>query len=298
MAQFVRFDQAPGPVFTRWSGVFKFMNILRSSSAWTGRLFWLVFGVAAMQPMMLRAATEETFDVLQIGAHVYTNVTVTARAKTYVFLMHAGGIINLKVIDLPPDLRTKLGYNAVSQTVSTNSNAAAVWVKQQTAKLQVPQLKEWEQKLGGKGCGSGAGIHLDTKQLYLICGAVAVLFVCFCYCSSLICEKTGQKPGVLIWLPVLQIFPLLRAAGMSYLWFLAYWVPVLNLVAQLVWSVKISRARGKSGWVALWLLLPVTNLFAFLYLAFSKGGDKKEDRQASRSKMTALPGGTQCALGA
>src|SRR5438477_5147605 len=120
-------------------------------------LFWLVLGLAALRPMDSRAVSEESFDVLQIGTHVYKNVTVTARAKTYVFLMHAGGIINLKVIDLPPDLRTKLGYNAVSQTVSTNTNAAAVWVKQQTAKLQVPQLKEWEQKLGGKGCGSGAG---------------------------------------------------------------------------------------------------------------------------------------------
>jgi hypothetical protein len=36
-----------------------------------------------------------------------------------------------------------------------------------------------------------------------------------------------------------------------------------------IWSVKIVKARGKNGWVSLFLLLPVTSFFSFLYLAFS-----------------------------
>ena len=42
---------------------------------------------------------------------------------------------------------------------------------------------------------------------------------------------------------------------------------------QVFWSFKIARARGKSWVVGLLLLLPVTNLFAFLYLAFSGNGE-------------------------
>jgi len=94
----------------------------------------------------------------------------------------------------------------------------------------------------------------------------------------LICQKTGTSPGLLVWLPVLQLIPLLRAAGMSGSWFLAYLVPGLNIVAQVVWSVKIAKTRGKTGWVALLLLLPLVNLLAFLYLAFSEEAPAKEER--------------------
>jgi len=55
------------------------------------------------------------------------------------------------------------------------------------------------------------------------------------------------------------------------LWFLA--LPV----AFLVWSVKIAKARAKSAWVAFFLLLPVTNLLAFLYLAFSSAAPSEDD---------------------
>ena len=47
-------------------------------------------------------------------------------------------------------------------------------------------------------------------------------------------------------------------------------------VAQIVWSLNIVKARGKSGWVALFLVLPVTAIFAYVYLAFSDGAPKKE----------------------
>jgi len=33
------------------------------------------------------------------------------------------------------------------------------------------------------------------------------LYIFFAYCLKKICEKAGSKPGVMIWIPVLQIFP-------------------------------------------------------------------------------------------
>jgi hypothetical protein len=112
--------------------------------------------------------------------------------------------------------------------------------------------------------------QLDPR---LVQGALAVLgllYLFFCYCSMLICKKTGQEPGVLVWIPIIQTFPLLKAAGMSAWWFLL--VPV----ATICWCVKICRARGKSSWLGLFLLLPVTNVFTYLYLAFADGGNEKE----------------------
>src|SRR5437867_7808349 len=54
--------------------------------------------------------TDATYDVLQIGARWYTNVTVTTKAKEYVFLMHSTGLMNVKVSDLPREVQIDLGY--------------------------------------------------------------------------------------------------------------------------------------------------------------------------------------------
>jgi hypothetical protein len=102
----------------------------------------------------------------------------------------------------------------------------------------------------------------------------------------LICQKTGQEPGVLVWLPVFNVFPLLRAAGMSPWWFLASFVPVLNLVAYILWCVNIAKARAKTLWTAIFLLLPLTNLLAFLYLAFSGSGGRKKNENRRIEIMT------------
>jgi hypothetical protein len=71
--------------------------------------------------------------------------------------------------------------------------------------------------------------------------------------------------------------PLLRAAGMSGWWLVAWFVPGLNLVAMTLWSFKIVERRNKSPVWAVLLLLPFTNLLAFLYLAFS-GGESPSGR--------------------
>ena len=60
---------------------------------------------------------------------------------------------------------------------------------------------------------------------------------------------------------------------MSAWWFLVSFLPLLNLVGIILWSVNIAKARGKSGWVAFWLILPLTSFLALLYLAFSEGGE-------------------------
>jgi hypothetical protein len=73
---------------------------------------------------------------------------------------------------------------------------------------------------------------------------------------------------------------------MSGWWFLALLVPLLNLVASVLWCFNIVKARGKSIWVGVLLLLPVTSPFAFLYLAFSNGAPPDEDEEPEPKIMT------------
>ena len=124
----------------------------------------------------------------------------------------------------------------------------------------------------------------------ILAGVAAGLFAIylfFSYCGSLICQKTGNPPGALIWIPVLQLIPLIRAAGMAPIWFIAWLLPVINIVAQVIWAFKIARARNKGAGVGLLLLFPLTSVFAFMYLAFSGGSGKpKEPKPKAPEIMT------------
>ena len=86
----------------------------------------------------------------------YTNVTVTTKAKSYIFILHAGGMTSLKVAELPPDLKQKLGY-AIATESKAATKTAAVWAKREIARIGEPQIKDlsqnaWkqlEQRTGG-----------------------------------------------------------------------------------------------------------------------------------------------------
>ncbi len=255
-----------------------------------GKLLWLGLAVLLMRPLGVSGATEEVFDVLQIGSRTYTNVTVTTKAKSYIFILHTGGMASVKVSELSPDLQEKLGYaSAMASKVTTN--AAAVWVKKEMAKIDVAHVKDLkkqvEQKWRGHPGGKGSAMGLVGPTLiFAVLGIMLLLYLFYCYCCMLICQKTGNLPGILVWVPVVQLFPLLRAAGMSGWWFLAFLVPGINLVAHILWSLKIAKARGKSVWVGVLLLLPVTNLFAFLYLAFSDGSAGADDEETQPKVMS------------
>jgi len=218
------------------------------------------------------AALEQSFDVLQVGTQVYSNVTVTTKSKTYVFILHSTGMTNIRVADLPQDVQQKLGYAAAEDQISQMKPGA--WAKKTIAKLESPQVKgvgselirAWREGI----TSTNLQLHESTPEsLALVgCGLLA-LYLFFCYCCLLICQKTAGRPGILVLIPILQAIPLFGAAGMSGWWLVALFIPGLNLLASIMWCVKIVQARRKSGWLTLFLLLPPTSLLAFLYLAFS-----------------------------
>jgi len=260
------------------------MNALRPYHYAAGS--WIGSALAALLilvPRMVTAAAEEKFGVLQIGAQTYTNVTVTTKAKDYIFLVHSGGMTSLKTAELPPELKERLGY-AVPKPAT---NTAGIWAKQELAKISMVPLTHLSHKQGGKASWElSAKELLFSKAVFVILGVALLFYLLHCYCCALICQKTGNPPGLLVWVPVLQLFPLLRAAGMSGWWFLAYCVPLVNLVAWSLWCLNIAKARGKSVWVAVFLMLPITSLFASLYLAFSDGGVEEAEKESGPKIMT------------
>jgi len=240
---------------------------IRSTCAFLSVLAWLAV------PTDLRAAQEQVFDVLKVGAQTYRNVTVTTKSKGYVFITHAAGMTNLKISELPPDVLTQLGYED-PRAPKVATNGPAVWAKQTLAKLDTPEVKAVPEELKKTWNNSFAGSQLPlpeiTREMLLIAaGVLLVGFLFHSFCCMLICKKAGSPPGFLVWIPGLQLLPLLKAARISRWWFLVACIPGPNIILHIVWCFKICEARGKTAFVAVLLLFPVTSIFAFLYLALS-----------------------------
>jgi hypothetical protein len=222
--------------------------------------FTLVFMASAL------FAADETFPVLEVGSQTYSNVLVTGKNKETVFIQHEKGIATLKVKDLPAQVAKQLGY-AVEPPPQKLDLAEQI---QQIQQIQVdPRVRELQEETTEQVYALLE--TLSPRETYLLLAGAVLIYLFFCQCCRLICLKTGHKPGVLVWLPVLKMFPLLKAAGMSGWCFLLLLIPVVNIITVIVWCVKICNARQKSAVLALFLLLPITNILTFLYLAFSSG---------------------------
>jgi hypothetical protein len=266
------------------------MNVYKIRRYAGGSLTGPILAALLMLLPKARGVMEEKFDVLQIGTQTYSNVTVTTKAKNYVFLLHSAGMASIKVSQLPPDLLEKLGY-ATAKTPQPATNTVVLWAKKEIARINPPQVKDLsrqlEQKWRERASAKLAAMHLTVLTLVTaLLGVGLLLYLFYCYCCMLICRKAGGSPGILVWLPVVQVLPLLRAAGMSSWWFLACCVPGLNIVVQVLWCFRIAKARGKNVWVAVLLLLPVTNIFAFLCLAFSNSTPSGENQEAEPKLMS------------
>lgn len=240
-------------------------------------------------PLAALAQVEETFPVLTIGTRTYTNVTVTTKAKSYVMLMHSEGLANIKVSELSPALRETLGYNR-EEAPKSKTAAATKWAKAKFAAFNIGDVKAAEKNIQEKWAQQSAVRHLPplpefNRRFFLI--LAAVLFVLFLIHSALlrlVIQNAGKEPGVMVWLPFLQIFPGLRAASMSPAWILG--LPLG--ITWIVWCFKIAAACGKSAFTGLCLLFPLTSPLALLYLAFSGGGRQAEEKPNRRMQVMAL----------
>jgi hypothetical protein len=226
-------------------------------------------------------AMDETFAVVETKTGVYSNVTVTTKSKDYIVIQHATGLTSLKVTDLSPEAQQALGY---TKTKGAGQGGFTITAKAKSLVETIPTRKI--EATWNKHAPAGmADLKLTTTFLYAVLGGMVVLYLWFCYCGALICQKAGRPAGVLMWVPGLQFIPLCRAAKMSPFWML---VPIVNIWGHVLWSFRISAARGQGFWTALFLILPTYPL-AFMYLAFANGAPPADENAApEKFKSTGL----------
>lgn len=248
----------------------------------------IVFVLAGLVAPLIPAKDIE-LPSLKIGTEVFTNVTVYQMTATDIFMRHARGFGNAKIGTLDEDALRQLGLkseNSKTANVALNAQSAAAVEKVKTALANVdftlPSDTALKEQL--------AQIKATPQLLYGILAGLVFGYLLYCLCLQKVCVNAGSKPGLLVWLPILQIFPLLRAAKMPVWWIIVFCVPLLNIFAHLLWCARIARACGKGFFSALMLFLPVTNILALLYLAFSGGGERPMGKAFKNENLPGLAG--------
>lgn len=104
--------------------------------------------------------------------------------------------------------------------------------------------------------------------------------------------------GVYILFMILFIIPLNNInSDTSNYWStfpLANVISIAFMISALIFNISLHVRRlhdiGKSGWLLLVLLLPLINIFGFLYLAFKEGENKDNKYGAKSPKEVNYPG--------
>lgn len=250
------------------------------------RFFLMIALVCALSPRAW--AADEVFETLNIGKDSFTNVTVLNKTRNDVFISHSKGMASLKVKDLDLATQFKLGYQVeLPKPKKTEVLLNAVDVSRLESD---PRVQEVEALVAAKF--TEAVENFDPRIFYAIIAGVILIYLSFCSLCRAICMKSANAPAQLIpliWLPFLKQVPLLKAAGMSPWWILTNFVPGLFLVTYIVWSIRIAQTRGKHIAWGILLLFPVTNLFAFLYLALSGNGNSEESDRRNIITLQSSP---------
>jgi hypothetical protein len=264
------------------------------------------------------AQAEGVVSLINTRTETYKNVTLVSHNATHVFVQHARGMATLKLDDLDKDALIDLGVIADDRVKEGDSSTADQEAEGGLAESEGEQAggdAAYVNKLSPEAQERLKSVSTMVKSFTIVLWVGVMLFcLClflfYCFCVKLICEKSGVKTSWLVWIPFYPIQKLLlfRAARMpsfslwiAPLWFAiavainAYfrhggkvvppWFPLLAvlvflallLIVHLVWCVRICSARGKGILAMLCMIFPLTSPLAFLYLAFSGGSGEVED---------------------
>lgn len=104
-------------------------------------------------------------------------------------------------------------------------------------------------------------------------GGLIVLIVAYAYfafCTLTIANKTGTENSWFAWIPVLNIYLLVKVAQKPGWWLILFLIPIVNIVIGIIVWMKISELLRKPSWLGILFIIPFLNFILIGYLAFSE----------------------------
>ncbi|MBW2966355.1 hypothetical protein KY342_04595 [Candidatus Woesearchaeota archaeon] len=121
-----------------------------------------------------------------------------------------------------------------------------------------------------------------TQFTELIAGitsfSIIILYVYTSLALMTIAKKTNTAHAWFAWIPILNIYLMMRIADARIWTFIIFLIagliPIIGwliiLAIMIMWWWGIAKARNKSGILGILMLIPVLNLIILGYLAWSK----------------------------
>jgi len=118
------------------------------------------------------------------------------------------------------------------------------------------------------GLGLLMGSIAALGMLFLAIGIGVYVFAGLCL--FLIAKKLDVPAPWTAWIPLVNLWTLVTAAGKPAWWIILCFIPVINIFVFVYLYMCITENLGKNKWLGLLVLLPVIQLGFLGWLAFSK----------------------------
>lgn len=288
---------------------------------------WLLSALFAFLTLVATHAATLVPSIV-IGNNEYSNVVVRETSDRTVTISHTRGMATISLDKMTRKEKENLGLIAPEPEPVPETNAPLTEINfrgmnflrsSEDRSAAVVNVVSFVKQLRSR---DGVQKLIDSipplRPKDFIAPVAAYLLLSMCF--VVICAKAGKPAPLLGWLPLVQIFPLYRAANMSPFWFVALMLNVflqltlvgvaltkglpqrammiagcallaltlVHLVGWIIWCFKISKARGKSPIVGFFMLLPIANLLALMYLTFSRGGTSVAPKKAATPQPIGL----------
>lgn len=131
-------------------------------------------------------------------------------------------------------------------------------------------------------------VTLDANTMGLIAGLFVTFFVVaiimilafyvyFAFVLMTLAKKTGTEKAWLAWIPVVNMYLLIKIAKLPSWWLFALLLPAIPFIGgvalygiYIYWWWRIAEARKFPGWISLLMIIPVVNLAIMGVLAWGE----------------------------
>ena len=115
------------------------------------------------------------------------------------------------------------------------------------------------------GAAIGIGLLIVLIILLIALGLYAYVAICF----QRMANKIGVSDSWWAWVPILNLFLLVKMAAKPLWWGLLFFIPLANLVVAILCLVAVLEALKKPPLFVIGFFIPVLNLVLLGYLAFA-----------------------------
>ncbi len=96
----------------------------------------------------------------------------------------------------------------------------------------------------------------------------AGLYVYNAFALMTIANRTYTENAWMAWIPVLNIYLMVKIAEKPWWWLIIIFIPILGIIPYILVWMRISERLGKSPWLGVLMILPVVSLVVIGYLAW------------------------------